>query len=154
MAASVDACENAVGRKNHGDLTVSRARVLVADDHRAMLDNLVRLLSREHDVIAAVADGLSVVADAAKLQPDLLVLDIAMPGLSGIAAAKQLKARGSTAKVVFVTMHHDREFVEASLMLGPVGFVAKDRLMLDLLPAIREVMAGQSFVSPTAAVQR
>jgi len=133
---------------------VSRARVLVADDHRAMLDNLVRLLSREHDVIAAVADGLSVVSDAAKLQPDLLVLDIAMPGLSGIAAAKQLKARGSTAKVVFVTMHHDREFVEASMMLGPVGFVAKDRLMLDLLPAIRDVLAGQPFVSPTAAVQR
>ena len=133
---------------------MSRARVLVADDHRAMLDNLVRLLSREHDVIAAVADGLSVVSDAAKLQPDLLVLDIAMPGLSGIAAAKALKARGSTAKVVFVTMHHDREFVEASLTLGPVGFVAKDRLMLDLLPAIRDVLAGQSFVSPTAAVQR
>ena len=132
---------------------MSRVRVLVADDHRAMLENLVRLLSREHDVVAAVADGLSVVADAGRLQPDLLVLDIAMPGLSGIAAAKQLKARGSAAKVVFVTMHHDREFVEASMALGPVGFVAKDRLMLDLLPAIREVLAGQSFVSPTAAVQ-
>lgn len=118
-----------------------------------MLENLVRLLSREHDVVAAVPDGLAVVADAARLQPDLLVLDIAMPGLSGIAAARQLKARGSTAKVVFVTMHHDREFVEASLTLGPVGFVNKDRLMLDLLPAIREVLAGQSFVSPTAAVQ-
>jgi DNA-binding NarL/FixJ family response regulator len=137
----------------NGDLTVSRVRVLVADDHRAMLESLVRLLSRDHDVVAAVPDGLAVVSDAARLQPDLLVLDIAMPGLSGIAAAKQLKARGSTAKVVFVTMHHDREFVEASLMLGPVGFVAKDRLMLDLLPAIRDVLAGQSFVSPTAAVQ-
>jgi two-component system response regulator DegU len=132
---------------------VSRARVLVADDHRAMLENLVRLLAREHDVVAAVPDGLSVIADAARLQPDLLVLDIAMPGLSGIAAAKQLKARGSTAKVVFVTMHHDREFVEASLALGPVGFVAKDRLMLDLLPAIRDVLAGHSFVSPTAGLE-
>jgi DNA-binding NarL/FixJ family response regulator len=139
---------------DHGDLIVSRVRVLVADDHRAMLENLVRLLTREHDVVAAVADGLSVVSDAARLQPDLLVLDIAMPGLSGIAAAKQLKARGSTAKVVFVTMHQDPEFVEASLTLGPVGFVAKDRLMMDLLPAVRDVLAGQSFVSPTAAVQR
>jgi DNA-binding NarL/FixJ family response regulator len=139
-------------RKNHGDLTLSRARVLVADDHRAMLENLVRILSREHDVVAAVTDGLAVVSDAARLQPDLLVLDIAMPGLSGIAAAKQLKARGSTAKVVFVTMHHDREFVEASLGLGPVvGFVAKDRLMLDLLPAIREVLGGHTFVSPMEA---
>ncbi len=146
MASSADVC-----RKDHGDLTVSRARVLVADDHGAMLENLVRVLSHEYDVVAAVHDGLSVITDATRLEPDLLVLDIAMPGLSGIAAAKQLKARGSTAKVVFVTMHHDREFVEASLTLGPVGFVAKDRLMLDLLPAIRDVLAGQSFVSPTAA---
>ncbi len=147
MVLSVDVCP-----KDYGDLAVSRVRVLVADDHRAMLESLVRLLSRDHDVVAAVPDGLAVVSDAARLEPDLLVLDIAMPGLSGIAAAKQLKARGSTAKIVFVTMHHDREFVEASLTLGPVGFVAKDRLMLDLLPAIRDVLAGQSFVSPTAAV--
>jgi len=146
MVLSVDVCP-----KDYGDLAVSRVRVLVADDHRAMLESLVRLLSRDHDVVAAVPDGLAVVSDAARLEPDLLVLDIAMPGLSGIAAAKQLKARGSTAKIVFVTMHHDREFVEASLTLGPVGFVAKDRLMLDLLPAIRDVLAGQSFVSPTAA---
>jgi DNA-binding NarL/FixJ family response regulator len=133
---------------------LSRVRVLVADDHEAMLENLVRLLSRDHEVVAAVPDGLAVVDDAARLQPDLLVLDIAMPGLSGIAAVRQLKALGSTAKVVFVTMHHDREFVEASLTFGPVGFVAKDRLVLDLLPAIRDVLAGQSFVSPSMAHER
>ncbi len=146
MASSVD-----VYPEHHGDLVLSRARVLVADDHGAMLENLVRVLSHEYDVVAAVHDGLSVITDATRLEPDLLGLDIAMPGLSGIAAAEQLKARGSTAKVVFVTMHHDREFVEAALTLGPIGFVAKDRLMLDLLPAIRGVLAGQSFVSPTAA---
>jgi DNA-binding NarL/FixJ family response regulator len=137
-----------------GSNSLDRVRVLVADDHEAMLDNLVRLLSRDHDVVAAVQNGLAVVADASRLQPDLLVLDIAMPGLSGIAAARQLKARGSTAKVVFVTMHHDREFVEASMTLGAVGFVAKDRLMLDLLPAIQDVLAGHSFVSPTAMYDR
>ena len=114
-----------------------------------MLDSLVRLLSAEFEVVAAVPDGLSVVSAAARLEPDLLVLDIAMPGLNGIAAAARLKESGSTAKVVFVTNLHDREFVTGSLALGDVGFVDKDRLVADLLPAVRSVLAGQSFVSPS-----
>jgi DNA-binding NarL/FixJ family response regulator len=126
-----------------------RARVLVADDHRAMLDSLVRLLSGEFEVVASVGDGLAAVATATLLEPDLLVLDIAMPGLNGIAAATRLKESGSTAKIVFVTNLHDREFVEGSLALGDVGFVIKDRLVADLLPAVRSVLAGQSFVSPS-----
>jgi DNA-binding NarL/FixJ family response regulator len=126
-----------------------RPRVLVADDHRVMLDTLVRLLSHDFDIVAAVADGTSAVAEAAKLAPDLLVLDIAMPGLNGIAAATRLKEGGSTAKVVFVTNLRDDEFVQKSLTLGEVGFVVKDRLVADLLPAIRDVMAGHAFVSPS-----
>jgi DNA-binding NarL/FixJ family response regulator len=129
----------------------SRPRLLVADDHRAMLDSLVGLLSGEFEVVATVSDGLSAVTKAALLEPDLLVLDIAMPGLNGIAAATRLKESGSTAKVVFVTNLHDREFVQESLALGEIGFVVKDRLVADLLPAIRKVLAGQSFVSPSVA---
>ena len=74
-----------------------------------------------------------------------------MPGLNGIAAAARLKESGSTAKVVFVTNLHDREFVQESLALGDVGFVVKDRLVADLLPAIRSVLAGHTFVSPSLA---
>ena len=128
-----------------------RPRVLVADDHRAMLDSLVRLLSGEFEVVATVSDGLSAVTKAALLEPDLLVLDIAMPGLNGIAAAARLRDSGSTAKVVFVTNLHDREFVQESLALGEIGFVVKDRLVADLLPAVRKVLAGQSFVSSSVA---
>jgi DNA-binding NarL/FixJ family response regulator len=128
---------------------VTPPRVLVADDHRAMLDTLVRLLSRDFEIVAAVTDGLSAVDEAEQLQPDLLVLDIAMPGLNGIAAAARLKERGSTAKVVFVTNMRDHEFVQESLALGDIGFVVKDRLVADLLPAIRQVLAGESFVSPS-----
>ena len=130
----------------------SRPRVLVADDHRAMLDSLVQMLSSEFEVVAAVTDGLSAVTETARLRPDLIVLDIAMPGLNGIAAAARLKESGSTAKVVFVTNLHDREFVQESLALGNVGFVAKDRLVADLLPAIRTVLAGKTFVSPSVAL--
>jgi len=126
---------------------LNRLRVLVADDHKAMLDNLVRMLSCEFDVVAAVADGGSVVAEAARVHPDLLVLDVSMPVMGGIAAADRLKAAGSTAKVVFVTMHHDREFVQESSALGVVGFVVKDRLVSDLMPAIHSVLAGRPFVS-------
>jgi DNA-binding NarL/FixJ family response regulator len=129
----------------------SRPRVLVADDHRAMLDSLVRLLSSEFEVVATVSDGLSAVKTAGRLEPDLLVLDIAMPGLNGIAAASRLKESGSTAKVVFVTNLHDREFVDEAMALGDIGFIVKDRLVADLLPAIRSVLAGKSFVSPFAA---
>ena len=128
-----------------------RPRVLVADDHRVMLDMLVRLLSRDYDVVAAVMDGRAVVNKAIQLQPDLLVLDIAMPELNGIAAASHLKERGSAAKVVFVTNLRDREFVQESLALGDIGFVVKDRLIADLFPAIRQVLAGEAFVSPTVA---
>lgn len=128
---------------------MNRVRVLVADDHSAMLDSLVRMLSHEFDVVAAVTDGLSVVSAASRLDPDLMVLDIAMPGLNGIAAAARVKESGSTAKIVFVTNLHEREFVEGSLTLGDVGFVVKDRLVADLLPAIHNVLTGRSFVSPS-----
>jgi DNA-binding NarL/FixJ family response regulator len=128
-----------------------RPRVVVADDHRAMLDTLVRMLSRDFDVVAAVQDGLSAVSQAEQLRPDLLILDIAMPGLNGIAAAARLKAHGSTARIVFVTNMRDPVFVQESLALGDVGFVVKDCLVDDLLPAVRRVLAGESFVSPSVA---
>ena len=129
-----------------------RPRVLVADDHPGMLDTLVRMLSSDFDVVAAVPDGVSAVAEAERLSPDLLVLDIAMPGLNGIAAATRLKENGSTAKVVLVTNMRDREFVQESLALGEVGFVVKDRLVADLIPAIHSVLAGEAFVSPSVSV--
>jgi DNA-binding NarL/FixJ family response regulator len=128
---------------------VSRLRVLVADDHQAMLDNVVRLLSHDFDVVAAVRDGAAAVREVPRVNPDIIVLDIAMPVLSGIEAAGRIKANGSTAKLVFVTMHYDREFVDGASALGSVGFVAKNRLMSDLIPAIRSVLADESFVSPS-----
>jgi DNA-binding NarL/FixJ family response regulator len=128
---------------------MTQTRVLIADDHRAMLDTLVRMLTTDFDVVAAVMDGTAVVTRAEQLEPDLLILDIAMPGLNGIAAATQLKAKGSTAKVVFVSNMRDREFVQESLALGDVGYVVKDRLVADLLPAIHQVLSGHSFISPT-----
>jgi DNA-binding NarL/FixJ family response regulator len=123
-------------------------RVLVADDHPAMLETLVALLADGFEVVAAVRDGASVVTQAGRLQPDVLVLDIAMPGLSGLAAAARLKEQGFAAKIVFVTNMRDPQFVERSHALGEVGFVAKERLVSDLARAIRRVLDGERFVSP------
>src|SRR5580765_7577827 len=99
----------------------SRPRVLVADDHAAMLDSLVQMLSSEFEVVATVSDGLAAVTTATHLRPDLLVLDIAMPGLNGIAAAARLREIGSTTKIVFVTNLQDREFAQEALAFGNVG---------------------------------
>jgi len=125
-----------------------RPRILIADDHKPMLDHLVRMLSGEFDVVAAVGDGGAAVAEATRLTPDLLILDISMPVMGGIAAAGRLKATGSIAKVVFVTMYRDPEFVHESSALGVVGYVAKEELASDLVPAIHSVLAGLPFVSP------
>ena len=102
-----------------------------------MLDSLVQLLSSEFEVVAAVRDGISVVTSTERLGPDLLVLDIAMPGLSGIAAAARVRKNGSTAKVVFVT--NARTIARSCgnrRRSGIVGFVVKDWLVADLMPAI------------------
>jgi DNA-binding NarL/FixJ family response regulator len=129
-----------------------RVRVVVADDHQDMLSVLVQMLSPQYEVVAAVGDGRAAVAAAERLAPDLLILDISMPELDGIAAAVELKGRGSAAKVVFITMYDDREFVRASSTLGAIGFVVKNRLASDLLPAVRTVLAGQTFVSASIVV--
>jgi len=112
-----------------------------------MLGALVQLLTTEYDVVAALLDGDAAIGAAARHAPDVVVLDIAMPRINGIAAALELRARGSDAKIVFVTMHPDPAYVAASLALGAVGFVLKSRLALDLLPALQEVLAGRRYVS-------
>lgn len=128
---------------------LNRPTVLVADDHGPMLSAVVRLLSTEFEVVAALLDGCAAVRAVGRHTPDVVVLDIAMPGLSGISAARELKGRGSNAHFVFITMYHDAVYVQELLALGTVAFVVKDRLGLDLLDAVREVLAGRSFVSPT-----
>jgi DNA-binding NarL/FixJ family response regulator len=124
-------------------------RLLLADDHKNFLAVATRLLETAFEVVTTVGDGQSVIDEAARLAPDVLVLDISMPGLSGIEAARRLKAAGSRAKIVFLTTHQDPDCVRDALAAGALGYVVKSRLASDLLPALREALAGRSFVSPS-----
>lgn len=100
-----------------------------------------------------VGDGQALLEEAARLEPDILVLDISMPVLNGIEATRQLRAAGSRAKIVFLTVHQDAEYVHAALAAGAQGYVTKCQLATDLLVALREVLADRSFVSPSLALE-
>jgi DNA-binding NarL/FixJ family response regulator len=128
------------------DLT--RARVLLADDHGDFLAAAARLLEPEFEVVAKVSDGQAVVDEASRLEPDLLVLDIGMPALNGIEAARHLRTDGSHAKIVFLTVHDDADYVRAAQEASALGYVVKSRLASDLKLALREALAGRRFVSP------
>jgi len=126
---------------------VRRARILVAEDHKLMRQRVVSLLKREFDVVEAVANGKALLEAAALLKPDVCVLDISMPLLNGIETVVHLKQSDSTAKVIFLTIHHDSDFIGAAFKSGVEGYVFKTRMAADLILAVREVLAGRTFLS-------
>ena len=138
MAQSV---EN--GRKGH-----TLVRVLLADDSPPMLQAARRILEPEFQIVGTVDDGQDVLEATETLKPDVLILDISMGVMSGLEAARLLTRIGSKAKIVFLTVHDDQEFVEEAFSAGAVGYVTKPRLGTDLLVAVREAMIGHTFVSP------
>lgn len=126
---------------------MKRARIVVADDHELMRNKVVRLLNRDFEVVDAVASGEALLEAAARLKPDLCVLDISMPLLSGIETAVHLKQSDSPTKIIFLTIHDDSDFVGAAFKSGAEGFVFKTRMAADLVRAVREVLAGRTFLS-------
>jgi DNA-binding NarL/FixJ family response regulator len=126
-------------------------RVLLADDHPEFLGVVARHLEPHFTVIRTVANGQAMLDEAARLEPDVVVLDISMPVLNGIEAARKLKATGSRAKIVFLTVHADQDYVRAALRAGAVGYVLKSELASDLLPCLRQADVASPFVSPLIA---
>jgi DNA-binding NarL/FixJ family response regulator len=128
---------------------VARARILLADDHKEIRDRAVRLLEPEFEVVGAVADGNALVRASAQLKPDVCVIDISMPQLNGIEAAIKMRENGSEAKVVFLTVNEDSDFVRAALRTGALGYVVKSRMATDLCAAVNGAISGHLFVSPS-----
>jgi DNA-binding NarL/FixJ family response regulator len=133
--------------------SVERPRVLLADDHPAMLALTAAALADECLVVGNVGDGYELLAEAERLHPDVIVLDITMPRLDGIEAARQLRRAHQSARLVFLTVHEDADYARAALDAGGLGYVVKTRLASDLLPAIRAALADRRFVSPKISLE-
>lgn len=123
-------------------------RVLLADDSPSMLQAARRILEPEFQVVGTVDDGRAVLEATKSLNPDVLILDISMGVMNGLEAARLVKRIGSTAKIVFLTVHKDQDFVDEAFSAGAVGYVIKPRLGTDLVVAVREALLGHMFVSP------
>ncbi len=127
---------------------MKRPRVLLADDHTLVADGLRRILEPECEVVGAVEDGRSLLAAAEELKPDVILLDISMPLLNGVDAARRLRDTVPGAKVIFVTMHADATYVTRALRAGASGYVLKRCAAMELLTAVREVLKGRTYVTP------
>jgi DNA-binding NarL/FixJ family response regulator len=127
---------------------MTRPRVLIADDHRILRDGLRPLLCSDHDVVGEVGDGAALVEQAVALDPDVLLVDITMPVLSGIEAVRRLRELGHRARAIFLTMHDDASYASRALAAGGHGYVLKHAAAAELVEAIKTVLQGGRFISP------
>lgn len=130
-----------------------KIRILVADDHAVLRAGLRALLNAEPDmeVVGEAANGLDAVARAEELRPDVIVMDVSMPGMGGIEATKQIKERGLAARVLILTVHAEQQYLLPVLQSGGAGYVLKQAADTELIAAIRTVHRGDAFLYPTAA---
>jgi len=125
-------------------------RILLADDHAILRRGLRALLDRESDmeVLGEAADGRDTVRAVEQLRPDVVVLDITMPNLNGIEAARQIQAKGSATAIIILSMHSDEGYVLRALRAGARGYLLKDAVEGELIQAIRVVAGGKAYFSP------
>ena len=125
-----------------------RPRLLVVDDNINVLQFVTGLLKDEFEIVGTAQDGASAVDSAIHLQPEVIVLDFSMPTLNGIEVIRRLRSQNFSAPVVLISVSEDPELVRTAFSAGVLGYVAKRRLIPDLIPALRSVLAGEPFVSP------
>ena len=130
-----------------------RKSILIADDHVLMLEGLARLLGSEFDVVGTTPNGRALLEEAERLKPDVIVLDVGMPELNGIEAARKLGKIAPSAKLVFVTQQLSREYLHAAFAAGAKAYVAKQSAASELIAAIRLAIADRYYVTPLAGVE-
>ncbi|HUL33098.1 MAG TPA: response regulator transcription factor [Candidatus Eisenbacteria bacterium] len=127
---------------------MAKVRILLADDHILVAEAIKRLLEPEYDVVGVVADGRTLLRDAANLKPDVVVVDLNMPMLNGIDASKQLKATHPTLKIIVLTMNEDAEIASETMRTWASGYLLKKSAGSELVKAVREVLRGGKYVTP------
>lgn len=132
---------------------MSRPKIFLADDHTMFAQGLRSLLEDEFELVGAVADGQALVESAPALDPDVIVVDVAMPVLNGFDAVRELKKAGTPAKIIFLTMHADARLVAEAFRCGGNGYVLKQSAGEELITAIRQVLAGREYVTPLVAAE-
>jgi DNA-binding NarL/FixJ family response regulator len=125
-----------------------RPRVLLADDHVLLLGALETLLAGDCDVVGTVSDGRALIAEAETLQPDVIVLDVSMPLLNGLDAAREIKRRHPRIKLIFLTMNEDVELAAEAFRAGASGYLLKRSAASELNTAIREAVSGRAYLTP------
>lgn len=125
-----------------------RPRVVMAEDHTLVGEGLGRILREHFNLVATVEDGLAAVKAAARLRPDVVLLDISMPLMNGYEAARQIKTESPDIKIVFVTMHGDLQYVLEALSAGASGYVLKKSAVSELKTAVEEALKGNTYVTP------
>jgi len=127
---------------------MNRPRVLLADDHPLVLAALRSLLEAECEVVGVVSDGRELVEAASRLKPEVIVLDISLPSLNGIDAARQIKKEQPETKILFLTMHANLAYLKEALVAGATGYLLKTSARDELLGALRDVIRNRIHVSP------
>ena len=130
---------------------MTRPRVLLADDHTMVLEGFRRILESEFDLVGAVEDGKALMTAAEKLRPDIIVLDISMPLLNGIEAARHLKKSMPATKLVILTMHADQTYATEAFRAGASAYLLKRSAASELVFALHEVLKGRVYVTPLIA---
>ena len=125
-----------------------KPRVIIADDHALVAEGVSKLIERDVQLVASVADGRALVQAVEKLNPDLALVDISLPLLNGLDACRQIKKANPTVKVIALTMHLERHFVTEAFRAGVSGYVLKQSVADELIFAIKEVLKGRTYVSP------
>jgi DNA-binding NarL/FixJ family response regulator len=127
--------------------------VLLVDDHPALLQQAMRLLQNDFEVVGTLRDGSALAEVLARQSPDAIVLDITLPGHSGLKLAQALKDAGCAARIVFLTVHCDPDYARAALSAGAAGYVVKPRMASDLVLALHAALRGDHFISPCAELE-
>jgi len=132
-------------------MTPRRTRILLADDHRVLTDALTATLEGEFEVAGTFENGRDLLDALDTESADVVVLDISMPGMNGLEAARRISAQHPAVRIVFLTMHPERPYVDQALDSGASAYVLKREAASDLARAIRSAMAGERYISPSAA---